>query len=388
MELYVLDSLLRRIQVVDAYESLIWTERYSEIGDFELDIKSTLETRGQFITGTRLANNNSYRVMTVETVEDSTDSDGKQMLKVKGRSLESLLDDRSVINPAGDRFTQPNWLFTDTPANIIRTMFDQIVRNGALSLADEIPFLQPGSLFAAGTIPESTTPINLEQQPDSLYSAVKSLCDSYDLGFRLVREFDMSRLYFDVYTGNDRTTKQTVLSPVIFSAALDNIQNTTEMTNIQQSKNVAYVFSPVGFKVVYGENVPTDISGLDRRVLIVNANDVDVNSPDIDGALTQRGLEELNKNRALSLFDGELNQYNEYTYGVDYDLGDLVEMRNKDGIITYKRVVEQIFVSDTQGERSYPTLSIDAFAGADIWVSWNNDPRTWADMTTEHWTDM
>jgi hypothetical protein len=48
MEVFILDSLLRRSQVVDKFESLIWTERFSEIGDFELDLKSTLEARGQF----------------------------------------------------------------------------------------------------------------------------------------------------------------------------------------------------------------------------------------------------------------------------------------------------------------------------------------------------
>src|SRR4051794_28580866 len=111
MEVYVLDSLLRRIQVVDRFESLIWTERFSEIGDFEIDIKSTLESRSQFIPGSRLAINNSYRMMEVDTVEDATTEDGKDVLKVKGHSIERVLQDRIATTTTD----MSNWDLVGTP---------------------------------------------------------------------------------------------------------------------------------------------------------------------------------------------------------------------------------------------------------------------------------
>lgn len=391
MEVYILDSLLRRTEVVDQFESLVWTERFQEIGDFELDLKSTLQNRSRFLTGTRIAINNSHRVMTVETVEDATADDGKETLKVKGRSLEALLQDRVIKATMSSTTDEPVWPIVDTPANVARIMFYHIARDGVLDPKDVIPFLQPGSIFPASTIPEPETEITWSQAPDQLYTAIKNVCDPYDLGFRLVRNFDTAQLYFDIYSGNDRTTRQQLLTPTIFSVGLDNIQNTTELTNIQGSKNVAYVFSPAGFVVVYGENVPPDISGFDRRVLVVDASDVQADDPDANTLMIQRGTEALNNARATALFDGEVNQYGTYVYGVDYDLGDIVEMRNRDGIITYKRVTEQIFASDASGDRSYPTLAADLFAGVDTWVSWNNDPRTWADFdadTTSTWATM
>lgn len=386
MEVYVLDSLLRRIQVFDKFESLIWTERFSDIGDFELDLKSNLENRRAFIAGTRIAINNSYRVMKVEAVEDTTDADGKDILKIKGYSIEDVLRRRVAKYSMSDTTTEPTWDLLGTPGDIGRAMFDHICRDGALDLADKIPFLMPGNLFPAGTIPEPSTSIVWSQSPDSLYNALKGVLDPYELGFRLVRNFDTSQLYFDIYSGNDRTTRQTLLAPVIFSAGLDNIQNTTEYTSVADSSNVAYVFSSEGFKVVYGENVDPDIDGFERRVLVVNASDISPDDPDPDGAMLQRGLQELKANRAQSLFDGEINQYNEYTYGVDYDLGDMVEMRNKDGIISYKRVTEQIFVADEQGERSYPTLYQDMFAGENDWLSWQNKPTVWLDYDADSTT--
>lgn len=387
MEAYVLDSLLRRTEVIDLYESFIWTERFSDVGDFELKLKSTPGNRGLLTAGTQLAINNSYRVMTVETVEDTTTEDGKEVLNVKGYSLEDVLGDRVAKNTMSNLVTEPDWIITDTPGNVARTMFNHICRSGALDILDIIPFIQPGSIFAPSTIPESTTDIVWTQAPDSLYTAIKAVCDAYDLGFRLVRNFDTSQLYFDVYSGNDRTSRQTVLTPVIFSPNIDNLQNTTEYSTIQGSKNVAYVFANAGFAIVFGEGVDTEIDGFERRVLTVNAQ-VEVGNPDVSGALTQAGEEALRGVRSLSYFDGETNQNSEYTYGVDYDLGDLVELRNKDGIVTYKRVTEQIFVCDVAGERSYPTLTMDASTGADTWLSWNSDTKAWADFTTEFWQDM
>lgn len=390
MEVYVLDSLLRRTEVVDAFESVIWTERFAEIGDFEIDLVSTLANRSLFIAGTRLAINKSHRVMVVETVEDTTDDDGKNLLKVKGHSIESVLKDRIAKQTMSDTTVEPSWVLTGTPDEIANAMFDHICRDTALDPADGIPFLQPGTFLPDDTVPKSASAIVWEQQLDSLYNAIKGVADLYELGFRLVRNFDTSQLYFDIYSGIDRTTRQTDVAPVVFSPYLDNLQNTTEFSTIQDSKNVAYVFSPVGFEVVYGENVDPDVEGFERRVLLVSTSDVDENTPDISAALIQIGQEELTKNRAQSYFDGELSEYSPYTYGVDYSVGDLVEMRNVDGVVTYKRVTEQIFVCDREGERSYPTLLEDMFANTNTWLSYANKSIVWEDFDLEAtaWADM
>ena len=36
MEIYVLNTNFESVAVVDEFESLIWTDRYDEAGDFEL----------------------------------------------------------------------------------------------------------------------------------------------------------------------------------------------------------------------------------------------------------------------------------------------------------------------------------------------------------------
>lgn len=388
MEVYILDSLLRREKVVDRFESLIWTERFSAFGDFELVLHSTIESRSDFTAGKWMALNESYRGMMVETVENSTDDDGRSLLGVKGRSIEAILMDRVARRAMANLTAEPKWVITGTPGDIVRKIFNDICVLGVLNPNDVIPFITNVPLLPDDTIPEPTDIITVEFEPTDVYSAIKNLCDLYDLGFRLLRNFDNSQLVFDVYAGSDRTTLQSTLPPVIFSPGLDNLKNTRELTSTEQNKNVAYVFSPVGFEVVLPQDVDPDIDGFDRRVLMVKADDITDPDPAVASALMiQRGNEELSKHRSFSAFDGELSQHSQYKYGIHYQLGDLVEMRNTDGVANNMRVTEQIFVSDSEGDRSYPTLSINKFVTPGSWLSWEYN-QTWFDFdndTTLYW---
>jgi len=384
MEAYVLDPLLRRIVVIDQFESLIWTERFVAFGDFQMDIESTMGTRSLLKVGTLLAMNESYRVMTVETVENGVDAEGRMMLTIKGRSLEAILLDRVAMSSTADLTTTPKWVITGPPADVARKIFHDICVTGVLDPMDVIPFIHEGTFLPPSTVAEPVDPITVELDPTTVYDSIEDICTVWSLGFRILRNFDTSELYFDIYTGNDRTSGQALLPAVIFTPELDNLQNTKELTTVDKAKNVAYVYSPAGFLKVYPIGVDEDITGFERHVLVVNATDVTSETPDIPGALLQKGMEELAKNRVYQAFDGEISQDSQYMYGVHYNLGDIVEMRSTDGVANNMRVTEQIFVSDREGERAYPTLALNTFITTGSWLSWLNN-KMWVDLTTEEW---
>lgn len=467
MELYILDSRLRRTgTVIDRFESLIWTERFAAWGDFELQLYSTVGARRSLPTGTRLAMSESYRVMVVEFVTNTRDDEGKDILKVTGRSLEAILEDRTARNTFADLTTTPKWKITNKPANIARQIFNEVCRTNTNFSNDEIPFLQSGSIFPTGTISEPNDSITVELSLGSVYQSLKEICEAYDLGFRLVRNFDNSELYFDVYAGNNRTTSQTTLAPVVFAPNLDNLTKITELNSISDYKNVAYVFHPESVQIVTASGVSVSISGFERRVLTVDASDIDIPERPYDltedqvksvnaaidrttsklddealaklknkkrlrsseltrcqkfgtggssglaaedkafvtqainvnvaytpgelatlnEQLMQRGREELAKKRTMTAFDGELPLNSPYPYEIGYQLGDLVEMRNMDGATNQMRVQEQIFVSDSEGERSYPTLVLDRFIVPGSWLSWDFN-QTW-ETVDGVWHDM
>jgi hypothetical protein len=374
MEVYILDDQFRRITVIDRYESCIWTERHTAYGDFQLVIHSTPQHRALLAKGTRLAMNNSKRVMTIENAENKDDSEGRSMLTVSGRSLEGTeLESRVVRLNMNGLDTDPNMVFPAAPpAQALRALFDYIMVTGALSTADILPMYQSGSLYPVNTILEPEEDVILSFPPMTLYKAIKDICDAYGLGFRLYRGPDDSKLYFNIYTGDDRTSSQTTHPAVIFSPDLENLANMSEFSSIELYKNVALVVSKYGSRWVYADADAEVATGFDRKVAIVAANDIDTAAgAALDAELEQRGKEELSKYKAIQAIDGELTQDSAYRYGIDYELGDLVEMRNDDGLTNRMRVTEQIFVDDAQGEREYPTLAVDIFITPGTWFAWD-----------------
>jgi hypothetical protein len=384
VDLYILDALYRRQYVIDQYISLIWTERQFVYGDFQLNIYSNHQSRSLLKLDTYLALDRSNYIMRIESFEDDWDADGKRVLIIKGRSMEAILLDRVAKESLSDLTTSPAWVITDTPANIARTVFHNICVSGVLNTGDVIPGISETSLMPASTIPEPIDPITLKITPTTVYDVVSTkICAAYDLGFRMLRDDATGLIHFDVYAGSDRTTGQTTLTPVVFGPQLDNLQNTKELTTIDSAKNVAYVFSPVGFQMVYGTGVDPTVEGFERRVLVVDASDVTSGTvAEIASALTLRGMNALTASRVYFGFDGEISQNSQYVYGRDYNLGDLVELQNTDGVAAEMRVTEQIFTCDEQGTRSYPTLTSNIVINTGSWLSWTNN-KAWFDFDTD-----
>lgn len=386
MDVYVLDEKLRRVEVFDYYKSFIWTERFSSIGDFELVIQVEPRVLKYLTIGARLAIRDSMRVMEIETIEESNKKEGR-FLTISGRSMEKVLEDRIAKYSMSSLETEPVWKLTGKPADLVRLIFLRICINGALSPNDVIPFIQLGMLSPSSTLPEPEDEISLEISPSTLYSTFKQICDPYNLGFRILRNFDFSELYFEVYAGNNLTTGQSTLDPVVFSPALDNLADTTELSSRALFKNVAYVFGKNGFEIVYSAEASPATSGFDRRVLVVNASDIDAPAGnELTALLTQRGIEELAKSRPVFAFDGEVPQRSFYKYGTDYQLGDLVETQNNHGAANWMRVTEQIFVADAEGVRTYPTLELDLRIVPGTWYSWDAN-ETW-DEVEGTWDDQ
>lgn len=391
MELLILDSLYRRIGVVDVYESFIWTERFSAKGEFELHTEPTPRNRSVFVRGTRIALNESYRVMTVDTITEGINAEGIQTLIIKGYSLEGILEERAALGALTDLTAAPNWILNGTPKVVATKLFHDICVTGILNAGDIIPGISETSIFPTDTIPAPTDTIAYVVSPTTLYEATKTLCDTYDMGFRLVRDHDTTLLYYDVYTGVDRSRQQITYPTIVFSPELENIHDTSRLESWAPYRNVAYVISPVGHQVVYPDDVNPSVAGFSRRVILVAANDITDTNPTIaTEQMIQRGKQALAENRSFVMLDGEVSRYSKYTYGVDYNLGDLVTQEDGTGSTAQMRVTEQIFVSDVQGNRSYPTLTLNQIVTPGSWLArdptqvWGDlaaDPQVWEDQT-------
>ena len=382
MDVFVLSDTFVRETVIDSYFSFIWTERVSTMGDFELVVPDTVEFRNVLAIGKRLGINESKRVMTCETHEAKTDDQGRAVLTVSGRSLESILMERVAWdNSTAGSDTVPKWIMTDTPQATAWWIFYRVCVVGSLSVSDKIPLYVTGTTYPADTIEAPTDPVSFELEIGTVYERIKDICDQYKLGFRLYKGLDDSKIYFNIFAGNDRTTQQTVLDPVVFSPSLDNLAKIQELTSVENLRNVAFVYSKTKSIYVYADGSDANTAGFTRRVLLVDATSVEETAePALTKILTQKGNEALAKNRSLTAFDGEISQVDQYVYGEHYELGDLVEMQSGSGVTNNMRVTEQIFVSDQNGTRSYPTLAVDLLITPGSWLAWNANEE-WASAT-------
>lgn len=397
MEILILDTLLRPVDVVDTFESMIFAERRKALGDFQLVTLSTPENKKRFIVNTWITIDKSRRVMRVETVEETVDDDKRTILNIKGQEITKVLEQRAALKAIAGPGVAPVWMIEDQPADVMRYIFRQICVLGTVTADDIIPFIQDGlTQYPASTIPEPTATILWEQKPASVFAAVKELADIFDLGFRLYRDLNtMSKLYFDVYAGSDRTSAQSVNEPVVFSFDMGNLQNTRELSDISKEYNVIQVVytykdvteTEVALTVeVYDlDGIPPE--GFDRKTKVLTITSIPEEVTDIPAFLYRAGLDELMKSRPIGAFDGEVSKNSEYIYETHYYLGDVVELRSESGATAYMTVEEYIFVKDLNGERSYPTFTIRKFIDPGTWASWRYDVE-WPDMLNETWADQ
>jgi hypothetical protein len=400
MEVYILDSTYRRIEVVDRFKSLIWTERWDDIGDATIQLPSSSSAKALFTPDTKLGLKESVRVMTVETAEDTVDDEGRKIFQVTARSLEKITEDRFLVSTfAGFNLLPYYFVNNDPPAEAMRQMFDSICYVANVHPNDIIPYYVPDqNLFPADNIAAPATLITQNLDADSLYAGLRSYSQIWDLGWRLYRNYDNQQLFFNVYTGSNRTVRQSVLPAVVFSPGMENLHNTNELATVKGSKNVAYVFAETsnnpdpaddGFRYlnVYAPGVDPTVSGLDRQAMFVKMGTIDASAvANVSTEMTRAGLDALAKARAFRAFDGEVTQDTGYQYQKDYYLGDLVTMQNEHGYMNDMRVTEQILVSDENGDRSYPTLSLRQFYTPGTWE--NAGGRSWSDAgSTEYWSD-
>lgn len=344
MDLFVRDENFRRIDIIDEFESFIWTERFNELGDFKLvaypspKLKSLLKNRRY------LTHPDSDVIMRIEDILDAS-KDGKSLIAVTGRSIETIFENRGVSK---------NWIGSGDAAAAIANLVQIICVDGTgISPNDKITGFVVQNLVGS-SMPVETTATNGQ----SLYKAVRELADSAGVGFKIAFEYGVyiSDLIFKVYAGTTRNN-------LLFSVDNDTLINPSYLQSIANYKNIAYVTHPQGTKIIARPGTDINISGIARRVLSVDAMDVDPadHVPAVyEKILQQRGLNALysDEGRMHALFDGEVPMDVGYRYRKDYFMGDKVWFQAPGDVKQLVRITEFIWSCDGIGTTAYPTFSV------------------------------
>lgn len=98
IDIFVYDHTFTPLGVIDHYESLVWTDRYYENGDFEMCIRMTPDLIPLAQIGNYLMRHDTEHVMVVESYEIQSNYEEGDMLVLTGKSLEGLLNRRIIID--------------------------------------------------------------------------------------------------------------------------------------------------------------------------------------------------------------------------------------------------------------------------------------------------
>ena len=402
MDLYTLTDQFLSNDPVDEYVSAIWTERYSEKGEVRLIVPASSENMAKLADGTYLALRGTQEVMILETqsFEDN-------LITIVGQTLPGFLDNRVAWfkNPDYHSVDRPDKIvdFTlpeeDDPPELTASEFvayvvDKMVINpvpipgadftGSLKNAnldwnfDKIENLEMGDIDSSGDPDRFTFPIG------PLYKGIETLAKQEGFGFTIYLDHaDISSGYvlkFKTYRGVDRTTGGT--HPLVrLTPDMDSLSNLKEVRSRANFKNVVYVWYKGLLTIHYLDPTAPKPEGFERRVMVIDAEGepvgrkvvygqgtygpgggtwtrYEVGTAEIAAFREQNAKDALANNNYILAIDGETSPQNDYKYGTDYGLGDLIELEGITGGISKARITEYIRSEDVTGEREYPTISV------------------------------
>lgn len=346
MELMVLNEKFETIHLVDAFQSLIWTDRYNQAGDFELytEVSGNIlkyVTKNKFLT-----TKESEHAMIVEDIEIISDRELGNKIKITGSSLEKLLDRRIVW---GLR------VLNTTVQNGIKTLINESIISPSDSNRRIDNFIFTDS--SDPVVTEAT--MNNQYTGDNIYDVISDLCYINDLGYKIVLN-SKDQFEFSLYAGKDRSYEQTTNPFVIFSPKYENLVNSNYYESNANLKNITLI----GGQGEGNERVYTTVgsgSGLTRRELFTDARDLspnDITSSQYITNLQSRGNENLAENQETVTFEGEVESRNSFIYKEDYNLGDIVQIENEYGMVGTTRITEVVTSIDESGYSIYPTFEM------------------------------
>lgn len=346
------------IEIIDKFDSAIWTDRYCEPGDFELVVPASSWAAAELVPDRYLWNRESEHLMVLEDITIDSDVEYGEVLTVTGRSLESLLERRII------------WSVADLSGNMQTQLRDKVYNPNAISPSDAKRKI-PGLVFKLSE-EEAVTSQEIDQQftGKDLLEITQSVLSERDLGFRIVMDAS-NQMIFSFYGGTDRSYDNAAGNNyVVFSPQFENLINSKYYLSYSTWRNACLVAGEDKDRNRKLLEIPGTAQGIDRRELYVDARDIQDEIHNDDGSVTTltaeqynarlqaRGIESLLEKIVDEVFEAETDPSTTFIYGKDYFLGDIVELENEYGIARKVRVTEMVHSADENGETVIPGFTI------------------------------
>lgn len=269
MEFYVLNQNFDTVAVIDVFNSIIWTDRFQECGDFELVVAASVEAFHNFKMDYYLWSPHSDHTMIIEDMVTNNDPEKGPTLTITGRSLESILERRIVWGPrtlSGNFQTEIETLLNE---NLISpSKPERKVDNFVFERSDD-PLI-------------SDLSIETQYTGDNLYDIITSQCSERGIGFKVTLN-DKKQFVFRFYIGADRSYAQIENPYVVFSPNFENLIDGSYTESRSSMRNVSLVGGE-GEGSARRYTSVGNTAGLNRREVFTDASSI---SSDINDGITE-----------------------------------------------------------------------------------------------------
>lgn len=362
MDLVTLNDDNRPDKLVENYDSLIWTERFVNVGDFQL-VTGNVDKFMQLLPEGQLISLRQSRVpMIVEDHEIERKKNSPVKLTIVGREYTSILDRRVSIKQVVGALDE--WLVVaKIPSDIAYYIIYRICVDGIVDPKDifpssEVIFETPADylsssgpnreyLVSRGNLLAVVQQLLQSEGPaDPTTTPPTPLLEPH--GLRALRPNSTGPIGIQIYKGTDRSAE------IYFDGTRNLLDDGKYFFTKRVSATDAYVLGDVNAAKVSLATSENVLSGLDRRVILVE----DTNENASVEALQGVGSTALSQAKVISRFNGSINQdLSPYIYGVDYDLGDIVKFVGDYGLEEKARLVEYIRSDGPDGNKEFPTFT-------------------------------
>ena len=334
--LRILSPDFQLLAEIDDYEYFMFRRSYHGIGKFELRINSNKQHADKLQKKNLvMLDNNPKRVGIIQHREIGLDSDGNQSSQwvITGTTLEGITKQRVII-PLG---VEAN----DKIEGAGETVLKHYVNN---HLANPINPLR--KLHSLVVLPDQQRGNNVrfESRYGNLGEDLQTISKVSGVGWEMHLNLQEEQFEFDCFVGVDRTTRQDIYPPIIFSTEFGTLKSASYSDSDLDFKNIAYVGGQ-------GEGADREVlevgfgDGLDRFEMFYDAS----SSENTD--LQDKGEYELSLLSETVSFEAFAETTTSpFVFERDWFLGDIVTVIHKEwNVIMHARATAVKETYDTSG---------------------------------------
>lgn len=325
MQLYIYNPNRELTGIVESFEYLRWTRRYSQCGSFELKAIATQENTALLKEGNIIWKNDDEEAGIIEHLELSQTE--QEIITASGRFATSFLARRIL------------WQ-TEILSGDLSVCALQLINNNLINPTDTARQIT-GISFSS---PNLGIPVSTQISYRNLMDSVTELCVASDIGIKTVFTPATGIFTVTLYNGSN--------SQAVFSKEYENLTEQIYTESLADYANTALIGGE-------GEGADrtfvaiTTGSGETRREIFVDAKDLRAEDfgTDYINTLTFRGQSKLNEQAIRYTFDTSVNPHGNLTYKIDFDIGQTVKVISKAwGVSMTTRITEIEETYDADGQ--------------------------------------